>query len=194
MGLYDRQDKLNLNDDQSICIVGCGGIGYWVAKYAAMSGINTIYLYDPDVIEEHNLNRLDLPIDTVGKNKAQVTRFIINEIRPLSTVVALPYRLSEGNLMKADWLVDCTDNYNSQLKNQELAKKVGMKYVKAGYDGEHISLNNAVAEWGEGQDGYTITPSWVVPATVIAALTVAKIMKYREYELSCNIHELFKRR
>lgn len=61
--LYDRQKTLNLNKDISITVVVVGGVGYWVAKFAAMSGIEKIYLYDHDVIEEHNLNRLDLPTD-----------------------------------------------------------------------------------------------------------------------------------
>jgi hypothetical protein len=80
----------------------------------------------------------------------------------------------------------------SQIRNQEIAKKKGMKYVKAGYDGEHISLSNVVAEWGETVDGYTIVPSWVVPASVIAALTVAKIMKYYKGEVSLYLKDLLK--
>ena len=50
--LYDRQSKLKLNQNQSITVVGCGGIGYWVAKFSAMSGIDPIYLFDPDTFEE----------------------------------------------------------------------------------------------------------------------------------------------
>lgn len=192
MGLYDRQETIKLIQNQSICVVGCGGIGYWVAKYAAMSGIETIYLYDADVIEENNLNRLDLPLSAIGANKAFVVRTVINEIRPLASVVAFPFRLSEGNLMKADWLIDCTDNIKSQSIHQELAKQKGMKYVKAGYNGEHISLNNEVAEWGTETNGYTIVPSWVVPATIIAAFTIAKVMKYQEKELSAYISDYLK--
>ena len=191
MGIYDRQETLKLRTDQVISIIGCGGIGFHVAKFAVMSGINTVILYDPDVIEEHNLNRLDLPDSTLGKNKAHVTRAVLNELRPLATVHVFPYKFSEGTLMKCDWLVDCTDNHESQMKNQEIAKKNGIKYVKSGYNGEHITLSDVVAEWGEAPDGYTITPSWIVPATIIAALTVAKIMKYDKLEVSTDLNKLF---
>jgi tRNA A37 threonylcarbamoyladenosine dehydratase len=189
--IYKRQEALKINSSQSLCIVGCGGVGYWVAKYAAMSGITTLYLYDDDTFEEHNLNRIDLPIDVIGKNKAQVTKAIINEIRPLATVYSFPFKLNDRNLMKADWLVDCTDRISSQTINQELAKRNGMKYVKVGYDGVHITISNVVAEWGEDVDGYTIIPSWVVPASVVAALAVGKIMKYTYGEVSMNIKDIF---
>jgi len=191
MNLYNRQQYMNLNKNISILVCGCGGIGYWVAKFAAMSGIEKIYLYDPDVIEEHNLNRLDLPLNAIGKNKAQITGIIINELRPLISVYTFPFKYIETSPVKADWFIDCTDDYKSQLYNQSSSRKNGMRYVKAGYNGEHISINDEVAEWGIETDGYTIIPSWVVPATVIAALTVAKVMKYYDFEISTQIKNIF---
>lgn len=191
MGLYDRQSSLTLNKIQSISVIGCGGIGFHVAKFAAMSGIEKIYLFDPDLIEEHNLNRLDLPESSIGKNKAAVTREYINLIRPECTVYSLPFVLQEHTYTKTEWMIDCTDNLKSQMINQEIAKKFGSRYMKAGYNGESITIANAVAEWGEAPDGYTIVPSWIVPATIVAALTIAKIMKYEKYEIATEIKQLF---
>ena len=191
MIIYERQEKLKLNTNQSLVIVGCGGIGYWVAKYAAMSGIEKMYVFDDDVIEENNLNRLDLPNWFIGKNKADVVKTVINTIRPDCTCYAMPYRLTNNHMIDGDWLVDCTDKHESQLKNQEIAKKKGLRYVKAGYDGEQFSIHNSVAEWGESDDGYTVVPSWVVPASIIAAMTVAKITKYPDKELVSNVPGIF---
>ena len=95
-------------------------------------------------------------------------------------------------MIKSDWLIDCTDNNKSQIENQKIAEKHNYKYLKAGYDGENISINNKVAEWGESKDGYQIVPSWVVPATIIASLTIAKVMKYNNKEITSNIKKLFK--
>lgn len=192
MSVYDRQEPLKLNSDISITIVGLGGIGFWVTKFAAMSGIEKIYAFDPDTIEEHNLNRLDLPSKFINRNKADVVKMIINNIRPRCTIYAFPFIFNDSSNTDTDWLIDCTDNYKSQLKNQEIAKSKGMKYLKAGYDGEAFSINNSVAEWGEAEDGYQITPSWVVPATIVAAMTVAKIMKYTEYRVATNVENLFR--
>jgi molybdopterin/thiamine biosynthesis adenylyltransferase len=191
MGTYDRQKTLGLKIPDSISVIGCGGIGFHVAKFAAMSGIAKIFLFDPDLVEDHNLNRIDLPENAVGKNKAAATREMINLIRPECTVYSLPFILQEHTYSKTTWMVDCTDNLKSQMTNQDIAKKFGSRYLKAGYNGESITIANAVAEWGDAPDGYTIVPSWVVPATIVAALTIAKIMKYENYEIATEIKRLF---
>ena len=190
-GLYERQETLKLNKDMSITIIGCGGVGYWVAKFAAMSGIETIYLYDFDTIEESNLNRLDLPMDAIGKNKAMVVKGMINYLRPETSVFALPFKFKENLFKKTDWIIDCTDKDSVQMENQEIAKRQGVKYMKVGYDGEHITLASVVAEWGESTNGYRTVPSWVVPASVIAALAVGKLMKYTDKEISANLKDLY---
>jgi tRNA A37 threonylcarbamoyladenosine dehydratase len=189
--LYNRQESLGLNTDISISIIGVGGIGYWVAKFAAMSGITKMYLFDPDTIEESNLARLDLPYDVIGVNKAQVAKTVINRLRPETSVIVMPFILQEHTFTKCDFLVDCTDRTKSQEDNQNIAKKFGVKYIKAGYNGEHITIANSVAEWGESVDGYTVTPSWVVPAVTVAALTVGKIMKYVDKEISIDLKGMY---
>jgi len=189
-GLYDRQKTLNLKTP-TITIVGCGGIGFWVGKFCAMSGIENILLFDPDVIEEHNRNRLDVGENAVGTNKAEVLKSIIIHLRPEVTVYALPFKYQEHLGKKTDWVVDCTDIADAQVQNKKIANSFGSKYVKAGYDGEHISINNDLAEWGVAPDGYTIVPSWVVPAVIVASLTVAKIMKYEKEEISTTVYRLF---
>ncbi len=88
--------------------------------------------------------------------------------------------------------MDCTDNADSQIDNQAIAKKMGAKYFKAGYDGMNFGIHNTVAEWGESTDGYTIVPSWVVPAVIVASLAVAKIMKFPEKECISSVEHLFR--
>lgn len=192
-GIYKRQKELKLDTNQSITVCGAGGIGYWVCKFAAMSGIETIYCFDDDTLEEHNLNRLDLPLKFLGRNKADIVKVVINNLRPQCTVYSMPWRFNDTSDTETDWLIDCTDNYKSQVENQKLAQQFGMKYMKAGYDGLHITISDKVAMWGDDvDDGYQTVPSWVVPATIVAAMTVAKIMKYNNKETSCFIKDLYK--
>jgi hypothetical protein len=190
--VYSRQDELNLDTNMSLTIGGCGGVGFWVAKFAAMSGIEKIDLFDPDTIEESNLNRLDLPRRFINKNKADVTKAFIKSIRQDCTVKSYPFKLQDITFNKTDWLVDCTDNYESQVENQSIANTNNSIYLKAGYDGESFSINNSVALWGEAENGYQITPSWVVPSVLVASLTVAKIMKYCELEVHSNVLNTFR--
>lgn len=191
MSLYQRQEELKLNQSQTVTVVGCGGIGYWVAKILAMSGIGKIILYDPDIIEEHNLNRLDIPYRYIGKNKADVTKVAIQGIREDCICYSFPFPF--GDLAeKTDWVIDCTDKAKAQSENQEIADKIGAKYFKAGYDGENFGIHNRVAEFGEDGEGYTIVPSWAVPAMLVAALAVAKVMKYEKKEVISNVEKLFR--
>lgn len=191
--IYDRQKTLHIDSKMSITVIGAGGVGFHVAKLAAMSGIEKINIYDPDVIEETNLNRLDLPMTTIGKNKAAVAKGVINFLRPDALVYSFPFKFQDHlfNVNKTDWIVDCTDSVKVQRLHQEIADKYKVHYMKVGYDGEHITLANRVAEWGDDVEGYTTIPSWVVPAITVAALAVGKIMKYQTAELSTDLHRLY---
>ena len=191
MGLYDRQKDIKLNINQSLSVIGCGGIGFWVCKFAAMSGIEKIYAFDPDTIEESNLNRLDIPYKFIGKNKADVAKIVVNMLRPDCTFYAMPFRFNDAHDLQTDWLIDCTDNAEAQEENRRIAKKIGTRYVKLGYDGTHVSINNELAEWGDAPDGYQTIPSWVVPSCIIASMGVAKILKYPDKEMSCDIKRMF---
>lgn len=189
--LYDRQKDLGLNTDIAITVVGVGGVGFWVAKFAAMSGIPKIYLFDPDTIETHNLNRLDLPLKYLGRNKADIARVMINSIRPDCEVKAFATKLRSYMFNSSNWLIDCTDNFKSQEENYEIAKEHSAKYMKVGYDGEHFSINDKIGDWGEAEDGYVVIPSWCVPAAIVGALAVAKIVKYPNKEVARTVKGIF---
>ena len=191
MSFYDRQKSLKLNTDISISVCGCGGIGFWVSKFAVLSGIETISVWDPDIFEAHNLNRIDIPLKFIGRNKTDVVRLMIESIRPDCSIHSFPFKYSQMTAERSNWVIDCTDNISSQTENQKISDKIGARYLKSGYNGEHISINDRVAEWGEAEDGYTVIPSWVVPASIIAALTVGKIMKYKNKEISTNLVDLY---
>lgn len=194
--LYNRQQTLKLNTDISVIIVGCGGVGFNFGLQLAMSGVKKIYLFDNDVIEESNLNRLPVPWSVIGKNKASILKQMIDQIRPNLNVLAFPYKFKEVMLphSKVDWLVDCTDKIKTQEELQSIALNHSIKYVKLGYDGERIGIHNRVGTWtaGEEVDGYTITPSWVVPASIVASMAVAKLLKYNDKELVANINTFFR--
>ena len=176
MSFYDRQDLIEgIDRNLKVLVVGCGGIGFHVSKLLAMSGVQELYAFDPDTLEESNLNRLDLTTDYVGKNKADIVKEVVKSLRPEMKVKVFPFPLKDHTYPKGvDWVIDCTDNHDSQLENQRMADEYGAKYVKSGYDGTRMSVNDRVAQWdvGETQDGYRVTPSWAVPAIIAAALVV----------------------
>jgi len=194
--MLERQDLIEgINTDIKVCVVGAGGIGFHVAKGLAMSGVEDLYVFDPDTLEESNLNRLDLTVDFIGKNKADIVREVCKSLRPKCNVKRFPFPMKEHTFPKGvDWVIDCTDNHASQLANQKMADDNGAKYLKIGYDGTRMSLNDRVAQWdaGETQDGYRVTPSWAAPAIIVAYLGVAKVLKYHNGEMGCDLSEMYR--
>ena len=195
--LYDRQRELALTIPPAITIAGIGGIGSWVAIFAAMSGVQNLYLFDYDVVEEHNRNRLPFCQGSLNRLKVEVVRDYIMAIRPEAIIAAIPERL-EGILLQvqlsvSNFIVDCTDSPQAQFNIYNSCKKYRVPYIRAGYDGTHITITSNVSGWiktDSDEEHYEVRPSWVVPAVTAAALTVGKMEKYFNQEVSLDIPEI----
>jgi molybdopterin/thiamine biosynthesis adenylyltransferase len=194
--LYQRQIPLQLSVPQAITVIGCGGIGSWVAIDAAMSGVDTIFLFDPDIMEEHNRNRLPFCQGSLNRPKVEVVRDYILAIRPQCNVIAIQERL-DGILLEIQLklgipFIECTDSPKSQIQLYNECKKHNVHFIKAGYDGTHITVTSNVSGWikAAAEETYAIAPSWVVPAQIVAAVAIAKLMKYPTQETSLDISEI----
>ena len=198
MDFYNRQESLGLNTNKTIVVIGCGGIGMNAALQLAMAGVKKLIIFDADTIEPHNLNRLPVPASFIGKNKAATAHTFIELMRPDDVeVVHYPFKFNSDmiDMDEVTEILDCTDVHEAQLSNQGVADHYDVRYFKAGYDGFSISLNNRVGEWDTGvtPDGYQITPSYCVPAIVIASLAVHKILTDSSQEIGCKVNDLFVR-
>jgi len=185
---------MGINKDISICIVGCGGVGFNAGLQFAMAGVKNFILFDQDIIEEHNLNRLPVPYACIGMNKAKVLKEMILQMRPSADVTIFKTKFDDMLLEFVDWIVDCTDNFKAQKYIYEVSNSRGTNYCKLGYDGERIAIDNKVATWDideDDQEGYNVTPSWAVPASMVASLGVAKVMKYNDKECGFEIKKLY---
>lgn len=81
-----------------VAVVGCGGLGGYVIEELARLGVGAIRAIDPDVFEEHNLNRQILCATvTLGLPKAQAAARRVVEINPLSEVTVFQTALSASN-------------------------------------------------------------------------------------------------
>lgn len=196
--LYARQAPMNLNIPPSVTIVGCGGIGSWVAILAAMSGVGTLYLFDPDVVEESNRNRLPFCQGSIGQPKVEVVKDFILSIRPDCIIASIAEKL-EGDLLEiqkrlCDYFIECTDSPRNQFALYNALKgNSGYTFIRAGYDGTNITVTSNVSGWIKTDvetENYTVQPSWVVPAVTVAALAVGKLLKYPEQEIGLNLSEI----
>lgn len=196
MDTYIRQRELDLYTPDAITIAGIGGIGSWVAILSAMSGIQNLYLFDPDHLEESNRNRLPFCQGSLNRPKVEVVKEYIQTIRPEALVVAIPEKL-EGLLLDiqisvSDIIIDCTDSPRSQIGIYNTCKRHGCSYIRAGYDGTRLMVTSTVSGWikVEQHETYEITPSWVVPAVIAGALVVGKMGKFHDQEVSLDMSEI----
>jgi len=195
--VYARQEQLLLSVPSSVTVVGVGGVGTWVAIQAAMSGVGELHLFDADVLEEHNRNRLPFCQGGLNRPKVDVVADFIRAIRPDCLVWAIHERLEgedniRNQLQISHTIVDCTDSPRTQIELYKVCGQYGGLYIRAGYDGTHITVSSSVPGWIKNaeRETYEINPSWVVPSVVVAALAVGKLMKYPDQEVSLEIGEI----
>jgi len=176
-------------------VVGVGGTGFYTAYDLAMSGCEHLVLFDTDYIEETNLNRLPFKASDLGRPKTQATKDFIQAIRPDCTIdtegMADDFTLELHK--DCSVLFDCTDRVTTQRMLYNWCKTNKVEYIRVGYDGTHITAGVPPPTWsttGEVRTGYEITPSWVVPASMVANLAVMKVMMYPEFTYAGDIGQI----
>jgi molybdopterin/thiamine biosynthesis adenylyltransferase len=127
---YQRNRKtLSVNDQlnlfrSSVAVIGCGGLGCYVVEELARLGVGRIVVVDPDLFEEHNLNRqLYSTPANLGSSKVLVAQERIAEINPAVTLVSVHTAFSREN--GAGLLAGChvaVDALDSITVRQELAE------------------------------------------------------------------------
>ncbi len=167
--IYNRQQSLSLQIPESVSVIGVGGVGSWVALNLALVGTRRLILYDPDIIEDSNLNRTPFKITQIGQTKVSAVSELIKERRPDCTVIPYLKKIESKNelIEETEIIIDTRDT-----------EPMEGTLATGGYDGEKITLHfnpNPKHIWGEGEVRYTITPSYLVPPQLIANLVTAFI-------------------
>ncbi|MDP2904753.1 MAG: ThiF family adenylyltransferase [Candidatus Omnitrophota bacterium] len=192
--IYERQNLIgDLEIPEVATVVGCGGTGFWTAVFLAMSGVEELILVDSDIVEVSNLNRLLLEESAVGIKKAEALKGLILGIRKRIRIEIQDMRIEKPldcQILRGD-IFCCTDNLKSQQTVCAFCKKNNLRYQRIGYDGTILNVSKTFPlsfEEPTGRDGYTVTPSWVIPAVFAAAAGVAS----RTYKELCLMDDIGK--
>ena len=125
--------------DQTIAIVGVGGLGSVIAENLIHSGFQDIHLIDPDRVEITNLNRIvGAYYSDAEQNrlKVEVVKEHLQRINPKAQVGAHPVGIEDEALwpvlLQCDWLIVATDNHFSRYKTQEIALRFGIPLISTG--------------------------------------------------------------
>jgi len=194
--LYQRQRAIGLQIPRSVTLAGCGGVGYMVALALASAGVPNLYLFDPDILEEHNRARMFACQSSIGKPKVEVVKDFIAGIRPDCIVVAVQDKLDDIlldiQLRVSEVIVDCTDSVKSQIKIYKACKENNIRFVRAGYNVNHITVTGHVSGFvrGDTEETYAQDPSWIAPPLVLAGEVLYKIMKSPDHEVSLDLDEI----
>lgn len=205
--LYSRQKSLALMHYKYVFVVGCGGIGNWVALDLALSGcVQNLYVIDPDVVEESNLNRTIFDYCDIGAYKTDcIARQIVRRRPDQDVNIISEYMTDElvDTIIKEIFLdnsyyhtdiciVDCRDDIYEDVF------RCNCKLYKVGYDGVEITIDGnprLTKVFGQRGGSYTVTPSYICSSQLAANLVVndmlypkcqsmldKKIMTYNDLE------------
>ncbi len=191
--IYARQRGLDLIIPEEVAVIGVGGVGYYVAWELAMMGIKTLHLFDNDKLEITNLGRLPFTRADIGKLKTEATKEHILVVRPEADIILHENASAlDIKLLGCPVVFDCTDKAKIQMVLYDACKEKGIKYIRIGYDGNHITVTRTPSDWAVDDTDlgdYTTAPSWVVPAILSATLGIIS-MNFEGYEVSTHIADL----
>jgi len=195
---YQRNRNMISLDEQRrlfqsrVAVIGCGGLGGYVIEELARLGVGHIVAIDPDIFEEHNLNRqiLSTPA-TLGKAKVDAALHRVTEINPAVTVTPIrdAFCLANGFefLAGVQVAVDALDSISYRLELAEVCTTAGIPMVHGAIGGwyGHVAtqlpgdttVQSIYRHWvaGKGIEQQLGNPSFT-PA-VVASLEVAEVCK-----------------
>lgn len=127
----------------TIYIIGCGGVGSWLApSLALLTSSQQIVLIDADILEEKNLDRQLFKPEDLGRSKAEALaeRYGCNHISAW---------FSEGlmEFKEDDWLIVCVDNHMARKAALSVCDRYGTLAIFAANETHSAEAYFYQREW-----------------------------------------------
>ena len=175
-----------------VAVIGCGGLGGYVIEELARLGVGQIVAIDPDIFEEHNLNRqlLSTP-QTLGQAKVHAATERVALVNPAVTLIPVRVALGRDNghelLRGATVAVDALDSIPIRLELAEICNNLTIPlvhgaiggwygHVSTQYPGEQ-SIEMIYSTWTEGKGAEKRLGNPSFTPAVVASLQVAEVCK-----------------
>lgn len=139
-----RQSFLGAKSDEVFqqcraAIIGLGGGGSHIAQQLTHLGVGNFVLFDPDHVEETNLNRL---VGATKKDvasatpKTMVSRRLIKRINPNAQVRRVPKEWQEEGRLVAgcDVVFGCVDTYIAREEIEHVCRRFMIPFIDIGMD------------------------------------------------------------
>jgi len=122
---------------KSVVIVGVGAVGSLTASLLVKAGL-AIKIIDRDYVDEANLERQVLYTrKDIGKPKAVVAEKVLD----IKGIIA-DVNHKNIQLLKADLVLDCTDNFETRFLINDYCKKNSIPWIYAGAVGDRGTILN----------------------------------------------------
>ena len=141
---YSRQSFLGPNsqdiiDNTTVGVVGLGGGGSHIVQQLAHIGFKNYVLYDKDIVEETNLNRLvGAKWKDVGEKtpKVKVSIRVISGLHRKKKIVAHQsiWQENPAALKQCDIVFGCVDGFSQRQQLEAFCRRYLIPYIDIGMD------------------------------------------------------------
>lgn len=175
-----------------IAVIGCGGLGGYIIEELARLGVGHIVAIDPDIFEEHNLNRQLLSSPRMlGQAKVEAALARVSEINPAVTLIPIKDAFCTANgqelLEDVTVAVDALDSISYRLELAATCTELDIPMVHgaiAGWFG-HVAtqlpgdttVQNIYRNWVEGKGIEKQLGNPAFTPAVVASMQVAEVCK-----------------
>lgn len=120
-----------------VAICGVSRTGSLIATHLVRAGVRRLVLVDPDVVEDHQLDAMDVAgRRRIGMHKVQAVAAELRRIDPEVEVLPVPHRLEEeparSAVLKADVIVTSADSHRPRVLSALMASAYGKVHVDIG--------------------------------------------------------------
>lgn len=134
------REEQALLGQKTVAIVGCGGLGGYLAEFLGRLGVGCLRLIDGDFFEESNLNRqLGSGLALLGQNKAKAAAARLRRIHPAIRVEAhdvfLTAENAAGLLTGCDVVLDGLDSVAARWVLSDACDTLGISCIWGGVNG-----------------------------------------------------------
>jgi ubiquitin-like modifier-activating enzyme 5 len=122
MGIVPNYEDIKT---KRVIVVGVGGVGSVAAEMLARCGIGELVLFDYDVVEAANMNRMFYTPDQIGQVKVEAAKHTLEKISPNVSVIShniniclvdsFKVLIDELSNRDTNLLLCCVDNYAARL-------------------------------------------------------------------------------
>ena len=189
-----------------VAVIGCGGLGGTVAEILTRLGVGSLRLVDPDIFEEHNLNRQRFAtLETLGFPKVSAAKSALKAINPVTEIEVIQSEFCKADVQAAEIIVDCLDSAGKRQVLATLCKTLNRPLIHGavqewyGQVGVATSANDLIASLYPStlnNSPLPLSPRVIAPTvSAIASLQAAETCKFLlnlpsalNYSwLSCNL-------